>query len=168
MGKSYCIKHDANFPFRESGCIRKQATSFPQRFCGFPGSLGPVVLTVEHMEPGEITFRSACHVPPHSDRKVLISDGSSCFVLWSVMSRILSRVSLPPGSRQTSKERLGGKKLCFSWSHVIPRVCWPVPVWPRPRQPRFYICTEDFLFLFFLEIRRRKINCIRFVYENVL
>lgn len=55
MGTSYWIKHDANFPFGESGCIRKQAPGFPQCFCGFPGLAGPVVPTVEHMEPGEIT-----------------------------------------------------------------------------------------------------------------
>lgn len=55
MGTSYWIKHDVIFLFRESSCISKQASSFPQRFCGFPGSLGPVVLRVEPMEPGEIT-----------------------------------------------------------------------------------------------------------------
>lgn len=117
-GTSCWIKHDVNFPFRESGCIRKQATSFPQLFllgwsCGSNSAARGA---------GGNHFRSARHIPPHSGRKVLISDGSSCFVLWSVVSGILSWVPHPPGEPTNERKKARREEAlcllisCNSWS----------------------------------------------------
>ena len=163
MGTSYWIKHDVNFPFRESGCIRKQATSFPQHFCGFAGSLLLWFHQWSTWSQGKLL--QIC-LPCSSTLRQKTVAIRRLILLCSVIRHARNPfVAFPPTGEPTDERRKARReKLCFSWSHVIPQVCWPIPVRPRPRQPRIYICREFVL----SEIKCQNMNCIMFDDENGL